>query len=443
MFPVTVTFVREPGNSHDPMALRAEVRGHQVGYLRRELASSVSPELDHANHSSFDLAGILRGGYKDAPNFGVHVWAGRRLSPAPDLSGFTNYAVPWPPSEISGAVRRRTADELRRLTPVDRYFALSEEIDACWNASDYASVIDLCRQCLSLVPAVPLEESDISLVTAIARGAPLFAAIGDRESLAEIRQLVSKYRELADYDEFVQGALTDAAVTEHVLRYVAEHPGVVQRDLHDHLPGPSKDHLRAVCYWAAATGRLERRKVGPSYSLEVPRDEWRHVMSVAPETSLAELFPEQESEPDPLAGEELSPMEELLKPLQFKWLSISPGENPETYAKWRDSYDHVFKLMVERNLRGAAAEKEGDLATVTLLYEANVRDAFEGNHPYDRLAVIYRKLRRPDDEVRVLRRAIEVFGAYEGPRTDVPLKLERFRARLAKVEGLRAKHQNL
>lgn len=32
------------------------------------------------------------------------------------------------------------------------------------------------------------------------------------------------------------------------------------------------------------------------------------------------------------------------------------------------------------------------------MYEANVRDGFDGTHPYDRLAVLYRKQKRFNDE---------------------------------------------
>ena len=36
-------------------------------------------------------------------------------------------------------------------------------------------------------------------------------------------------------------------------------------------------------------------------------------------------------------------------------------------------------------------EKEGKIDSAILLYEENVKESFEGNHPYDRLAVIYHK----------------------------------------------------
>jgi hypothetical protein len=76
------------------------------------------------------------------------------------------------------------------------------------------------------------------------------------------------------------------------------------------------------------------------------------------------------------------------------------------------------------------AEKEGDLESAIAMYEANLRDGFEGNRPYDRLAIIYRKQNRADDEVRVLERAVEVFSSLSPTRSDVAPKLARFKTRL-------------
>ena len=98
-------------------------------------------------------------------------------------------------------------------------------------------------------------------------------------------------------------------------------------------------------------------------------------------------------------------------------------------ASWSD--------FAQRNNDGVAAEKSGDLTTAIVLYELNARDGFEGNHPYDRLAIIYRKLKRPTDEKRILQKAIQVFQELErtSPRTDVAPKLARFEERLRKLCG--------
>jgi hypothetical protein len=59
---------------------------------------------------------------------------------------------------------------------------------------------------------------------------------------------------------------------------------------------------------------------------------------------------------------------------------------------------------VERNLRGQELEKEGFVEDAVQFYEANVLQGFDGNFPYDRLVVIYRRRRATADEIRVARR---------------------------------------
>ena len=97
-----------------------------------------------------------------------------------------------------------------------------------------------------------------------------------------------------------------------------------------------------------------------------------------------------------------------------------------------------FDTQVDRNLKGIELEKDGKVDQAIILYERNINENFVGNHPYDRLAIIYRKRKQFDDEVRVLEKAIGVFEKIvsEG-RQDGPPKLERFKERLEKAQKLR------
>jgi len=95
---------------------------------------------------------------------------------------------------------------------------------------------------------------------------------------------------------------------------------------------------------------------------------------------------------------------------------------------------------VQRNLQGSALEREGHVENAVVLYQANVRDGFEGNFPYDRLAVIFRKRGDFASEIMVLKRAIEVFSALrDSPRLDVAPKLAHFMARLYVAQKLAEK----
>lgn len=69
----------------------------------------------------------------------------------------------------------------------------------------------------------------------------------------------------------------------------------------------------------------------------------------------------------------------------------------------------ILDIMVNRNNKGIELEKKGDIENAIKLYEQNVADEFFGTYPYDRLAIIYRKRNRFDDEIRILKRKISIF----------------------------------
>lgn len=85
---------------------------------------------------------------------------------------------------------------------------------------------------------------------------------------------------------------------------------------------------------------------------------------------------------------------------------------------------------------GQLAEKEKDVETAVKYYEKLVEMEFDGSHPYDRLAVIYRKAKMPGEEARVLTRAIHVFENVSDERSDKAPKLARYRERLRTLEAM-------
>lgn len=96
--------------------------------------------------------------------------------------------------------------------------------------------------------------------------------------------------------------------------------------------------------------------------------------------------------------------------------------------------------MVDNNLNGKEFEKNGNVKKAIKLYSFNVQHRFQGNFPYDRLAIIYRKTKQYDKEIEVLEKAIDVFenDVYEF-RGDREPKLDKFRQRLVKARNLRDK----
>jgi len=111
------------------------------------------------------------------------------------------------------------------------------------------------------------------------------------------------------------------------------------------------------------------------------------------------------------------------------------------WTSWLREYEKEQKTLdkqVERNLKGIALEKKGYIDKAVELYEQNVSENFDGNHPYDRLAIIYRKCDQIDDEIRVLEKAVWVFeSVVHQARGDRSPKLDKFKKRLQKARKLR------
>lgn len=92
-----------------------------------------------------------------------------------------------------------------------------------------------------------------------------------------------------------------------------------------------------------------------------------------------------------------------------------------------------FEGCVDNNLKGMQFEKDGEIDKAIELYEANVAAGFDGSHPYTRLAVIYRKRKDYDNEIRVLSKAIAAVNDTK--------KNEEFYSRLMKAKELQKKEQ--
>jgi len=104
LLPVEVVFIREPQNKYDGNALRAEVAGQHIGYLRRNIAGQLAGPLDAVGCQRFSVCGLIRGGLPNAPNLGVHVWLSRRLSSGPEiaLADDAGSVRNWPPRDDEG-----------------------------------------------------------------------------------------------------------------------------------------------------------------------------------------------------------------------------------------------------------------------------------------------------------------------------------------------------
>lgn len=95
------------------------------------------------------------------------------------------------------------------------------------------------------------------------------------------------------------------------------------------------------------------------------------------------------------------------------------------------------KDMEENNLRGKELEDAGDIKSAITFYEYNVKHRFDGNFPYDRLAIIYRKQKEYGKEIDVLKQAIDVFiNDVPTSRPDREKKIKGFNDRLQRADEL-------
>ena len=113
----------------------------------------------------------------------------------------------------------------------------------------------------------------------------------------------------------------------------------------------------------------------------------------------------------------------------------------EEYNKELENIEKKSKIAYEYNQLAKQLEKEGDIYGAIENYEKCIELKFEGNYPYDRLAILYRKIKDYDNEIRVLNQAIELFEFLEKAtaRIDISAKLEKFKIRLNRANELKDK----
>lgn len=77
----------------------------------------------------------------------------------------------------------------------------------------------------------------------------------------------------------------------------------------------------------------------------------------------------------------------------------------------RDAKDRALSLCAEKNDKGTAYEKSGNISAAIRIYEENISgiNPYPARHAFDRLMIIYRKRKDYINEIRVIEKAIKVF----------------------------------
>ena len=124
--------------------------------------------------------------------------------------------------------------------------------------------------------------------------------------------------------------------------------------------------------------------------------------------------------------------------------SLDFSTDSDSIQKMKEKYEkdnYIISLQANLNMEGIEFEKRGELEKAINNYEENIKQNFEGNHPYDRLAIIYRKRKDYENEIRILKHAVHVFeNIVNVKRGDRIPKLNKFKERLIKAEQLKNKN---
>ena len=73
-----------------------------------------------------------------------------------------------------------------------------------------------------------------------------------------------------------------------------------------------------------------------------------------------------------------------------------------------EAEEKLYKTA-QLNNAGIEAEKNGNVSLAISIYEENIKGESPASHSYDRLLILYRKDKRYDDELRIIKVAIKVF----------------------------------
>jgi hypothetical protein len=86
---------------------------------------------------------------------------------------------------------------------------------------------------------------------------------------------------------------------------------------------------------------------------------------------------------------------------------LSKSDELELMQAYVEAADKIEDIVVSRNLKGKEYEREGKESEALQLYEANIKDKFDGSHPYERLRIIYTRKSRYNDIIRICEAYIE------------------------------------
>lgn len=107
-------------------------------------------------------------------------------------------------------------------------------------------------------------------------------------------------------------------------------------------------------------------------------------------------------------------------------MSVADYEEAEAYKAEAQRRERLLYTTAELNNKGIELEKRGEVPAAIATYEECIKLRYPATHAYWRLAVLYRKAKDKENELRVIRVALDVFPGDE-----------KFTARLNKVLAMK------
>lgn len=95
----------------------------------------------------------------------------------------------------------------------------------------------------------------------------------------------------------------------------------------------------------------------------------------------------------------------------YIYLTANEYESIKAKNKIRIQNQRLLEKCCELNNQGIKLEKEGRIGEAIKIYEQNIagEKPYPARHSFDRLMILYRKLKDIENEIRVINKAIQIF----------------------------------
>jgi hypothetical protein len=156
---------------------------------------------------------------------------------------------------------------------MERYFALSAEIERAKADREYAAAVRAARATYPLLPAVVRRWKreygrwDMHTSHAVHTAPTLMAVLEDGAGIGELRATLEQVPELREWLDAAEQAEGDLALVPRILRVVREEPGVPQNALKTRLDLAAAARASRLVAWLEKAGRLHRVRNGSTYQL--------------------------------------------------------------------------------------------------------------------------------------------------------------------------------